>query len=145
MSIKELAEYLERKNCDLSGCSPKQIARIEEYFNLKLPSTYVEFLLTMGKGAGQFMRGTSAFYNEIFDLREGSIELLDENDFMKLSDDTFVFWMHQGYQFAFFYLSDGDNPPVYFYYEGKTKNNFERIEDSFTDFLEKQLIMSGLG
>lgn len=145
MNIKELAEYLERKGCDLSGCSEKQIAKIEEFFGVKLPSTYLEFLLAMGKDAGQFMRGSSAFYNEIFDLREGSIELLDENDFKELPDNTFVFWMHQGYQFAFFYLNEGDNPPVYYYYEGKTKNDFEIVENSFTDFLEKQLIMSGLG
>jgi hypothetical protein len=89
------------------------------------------------------MKGSSAFYNEIFDLREGSIELLYEDGFKDLPDNTFVFWMHQGYQFAFFYLNQGENPPVYFYYEGRTKDDFELVENSFTDFLETQLVMSG--
>ena len=144
MNIKELEVYLERKGCDLKACSGKDVAKIEEFFKIELPAFYKEFLLTMGKSAGQFMRGNSVFYNEIFDLREGSIELLNENDFKELPENTFVFWMHQGYQFAFFYLDQGDNPPVYFYYEGKTKDNFELKENSFSNFLEKQLVLSGL-
>jgi hypothetical protein len=144
MGIKELTEYLEKNKCDLKACSGKQISKIEESFNVSLPVAYKEFLLVMGKGAGQFMLGSSVFYNEIFDLREGSIELLSENDFKELPENTFVFWMHQGYQFAFFYLDQGENPPVYFYYEGETKGDFELVENSFTDFLEKQLVMSAL-
>lgn len=144
MNIKELEVYLKRKGCDLKACSEKDVAKIEEFFKIELPAFYKEFLLIMGKSAGQFMRGNSVFYNEIFDLREGSIELLSENDFKELPENTFVFWMHQGYQFAFFYLDQGENPPIYFYYEGRTKDDFELVEKSFTDFLEKQLAMSGL-
>lgn len=144
MNISELTEYLERRGCHLSGCSEKQIIKIEEFYNIKLPAIYIEFLLIMGKNAGKFMRGSSAFYNEIFDIRDGSIELLYENDFKELPDNTFVFWMHQGYQFAFFYLNQGDNPPVYYYFEGETKDDFEFKASSFTDFLVSQLDLSGL-
>ena len=144
MNIRELTECLERKGCDLLGCTEKQVNKIEQSFNIKLPTTYIEFLLTMGKNAGNFMKGSSAFYNEIFDLREGSIELLYEDSFKDLPDNTFVFWMHQGNQFAFFYLNQDENPPIYFYYEGRTKDDFELVENSFTDFLENQLVMSGL-
>jgi len=99
----------------------------------------------MGKGAGKFMMDSSAFYNEIFDLREGGTELLSDDNFKSLPDNTFVFWMHQGYQFAFFYLDQGGNPPVNYYLEEEHYEDFERTEQSLTDFLEKQLLISGLG
>ena len=144
MTIKELTHYLGRRGCNLSGCSTTQVAKIETFYTVKLPLTYVEFLLAMGRSADKFMLGSSAFYDEIFDLRAWGIELLLENNFKELPADTFVFWMHQGYQFAFFHLNEEDDPPVYFYYEGRTKNEFELIENSFTGFLESQIAMSGL-
>lgn len=145
MNIQELERYLNSKGCELHGCTVREVAKIEAFFSVTLPVYYRDFLFSMGKGAGKFMMGSSAFYSEIFDLREGSIELLSDDNFKSLPDNTFVFWMHQGYQFAFFYLNEGDNPPVYYYLEGEHYEDFERKEESFTDFLEKQLVMSGLG
>jgi hypothetical protein len=144
MTIKQLTRYLDTKGCDLKGCSSQEIAKLESFFRIKLPASYVEFLSAMGKRAGSFMRGSSVFYDEIFDLRQWSIDLLEDNDFKNLPDNTFVFWMHQGYQFAFFYTNSEDNPPVYYFSEGRTIGDFERTDDTFTDFLENQLIMSGL-
>lgn len=144
MNIQELVNYLDSRGCKLRGCSTREISKIEGSFNLKLPLFYKEFLFSMGKNAGRFMEGSSAFYDEIFDLREGSIRLLSDDNFKPLPDNVFVFWMHQGYQFAFFYLDQGDNPPVYYYYEGENYEDFERKENCFTDFLESQLTMSGL-
>lgn len=145
MTVREIAEYLSNIKIELSECTAKEISEIESFFDVKLPLFYKEFLMLMGKQAGPFMKGSSVFYDEVFDLKEGATELLSQNGFISLPDDAFVFWMHQGYQFAFFKLNDdNNNPPIFFYYEGKTKNDFERKEHSFTDFLEKQLIMSGL-
>jgi hypothetical protein len=144
MDVNDLAQYLENKGCKLKGCTMQEVNKIEGEFGIKLPASYVYFLLLMGKDAGEFLKGSSVFYNEMFVLRESSMELLNENNFKSLPPDTFVFWMHQGYQFAFFDLKEGDNPPIYFYYEGKTEGDFEKKENSFTDFLEKQLAMSGL-
>lgn len=144
MSINEIVHYLESKECKLKGCSVQEIAAIEKHYKVRLPSSYVEFLQNMGISAGEFLKGSSMFYDEIFDLREGAIELLADNDFKQLPDDTFVFFMHQGYQLAFFYLTDGDDPPVYYYYEGRNEGDFEKKEESFTNFLESQLVMSGL-
>src|SRR5882672_9133994 len=101
MSIKELESYLILKGCHLIGCSSKEISNIESFFHVNLPEIYREFLLTMGKGAGTYMEGSSVFYNEIFDLREGGLSLLND-DGLDLPDNAFIFWMHQGYQFAFF-------------------------------------------
>jgi hypothetical protein len=44
------------------------------------------------------------------------MDMLEENneDFT-LPPDAFVFSMYQGYEFKYFLLSDGDDPPVYQY------------------------------
>jgi hypothetical protein len=144
MHVLQIANYLKRQGCELKGCSPEEISKIETIFDVQLPISYKQFLSVMGKGAGAFMKGSSVFYDEIFDLREGSIELLEENNFKSLPIDTFVFYMHQGYQFAFFYLRNGDNPPIFYYSEGTQVRNFELKERSFTDFLMAQLAVSGL-
>ena len=144
MTVLEIANYLSKKGCILNGCSRAEIQKIENYYKVQLPETYVEFLKYMGKGAGKFMMGSSAFYDEIFDLKEGGIALLVENEFKPLPNLAFVFWMHQGYQFAFFNVNDGQNPPIYYYTEGSVQADFEKKENSFTDFLESQLQDSGI-
>jgi len=68
------------------------------------------------------------------------VELLEENQFPQtLPKDAFVFLMHQGYQFSFFRLSEGENPPIYFYCEGETKESFVKTHRQFTDFLATEL------
>jgi len=140
MEINELVSFLRQKGYSLRGCSRSDVKRIENYFEVRLPVVYKEFLYCMGRDADLFMKGSSAFYKEIFYLKEDLQSILDEYE-RSLPDNTFVFWAHQGYQFAFFYLDQGDNPAVYFYYEGRSLRDFEKKEDSLTDFLEKQLIM----
>ncbi|QHS58054.1 SMI1/KNR4 family protein [Chitinophaga agri] len=143
MDIGELQQFLLQKNCKLRGCKSSDVKKIENFFNITLPSKYKDFLYAMGRDGDKFMRGSSAFYSEILYLREDFIDILQERNRI-LPDETFVFWSHQGYQFAFFFLNDGDDPPVYFYYEGKNFDNFVKKEESFTDFLTVQLEMSGL-
>jgi len=36
-----------------------------------------------------------------------------------LPSDAFIFSMHQGYEFWYFRISEGDNPPVYGFHEGE--------------------------
>jgi hypothetical protein len=47
--------------------------------------------------------------------------------------------MHQGYQFSFFKLSDGENPPIYSYCEGQEENYFVKTDESFGAFLGAEL------
>lgn len=84
-------------------------------------SSYKEFLRAMGKGAGMFFRGTAMFLPDLNKgLKTAARELLEENQQpTQVLDDAFVFSMHQGYQFDYFYTTDGDDPPVYHYMEGE--------------------------
>lgn len=140
MEIKDLVKFLLKKKNRLKGCSVSEVNRLESYFNISLPLVYKDFLYAMGKDAGKFMLGSSAFYSVLFKLRQDCEEMLLDNG-LTLPDNAFVFWTHQGYQFAFFKVDEGDNPPIYFYYEGRS--DIEEKEASLTDFLAAQLLMSG--
>lgn len=97
----------------------------------------------MGNGTeGGYMRGDSCFFNEIYNLKTGTIELLEENEFVnKLTDDDYVFWMSQGCMFYFFKLTKGDNPPVYFYNESG-EDKFVKIAESIVEFFINKLEMN---
>ena len=122
------------------GCTTDELNRLEEELGISLPKSYQEFMLWMGNGAGQFLRGSDCFFQHISYLREWAIELLEENNFPEaLPDDAFIFFMHQGYQFSFFRLSEGDEPPIYYYCEGENKTSFTNSHKKFSDFLVKEI------
>lgn len=77
-----------------------------------------------------FLRGESCFMDELLELNEWGAELLEENNVpLKLTSNDFVFWMSQGFMFCFFKLDEGENPPVYFYSEGKSRQvDFIRLQ-----------------
>src|SRR5579859_3278188 len=117
-------------------CTEEEVHALEQKCHCSLPEAYKEFLLTMGKGAGNFFVGSDIFYHDLDGLREVAIEILTEVGFpQKLPKDAFVFFMHQGYLFNFFLTSDGDDPPIYRYLEGTDVETFPLIYDHFTDFL----------
>jgi len=121
-------------------CTEEEVLLLEKQFHLLLPTAYKEFLLTMGKGADGFLVGSDFLYHDVPGLQEVAQEMLAEDAFpQKLSQDAFVFFMHQGYQFNFFHTSEGDNPPVYRYYEGKDQETFPLIYPHYTDFLLTEL------
>lgn len=125
---------------ELIPCSPEEIRALEEQLGLSLPGAYKEFLLWMGHNAGSFLRGSDCFYQDLRHLREWAIELLEENDFSEtLPNDAFVFFMHQGYQFAFLRTCEGDDPPVYYYHEGMDQTSFIRAYRSFSEFLSNEI------
>jgi hypothetical protein len=125
---------------DLIGCTMREIIELEQQLGVKLPIAYQEFLRIMGKGAGQFLRGSDCFYDQLLDLQQAAGELLAENHFLgKIPDDAFVFFMHQGYQFSFFRLSEGDNPPTYFYCEGEQHQSFIKTHERYSEFLATEV------
>ena len=90
----------------------------------------------MGKAAGDFMKGSDFFYERLFDLRESAEALLeDDNSNFTLPKNAFVFWVHQGYQFAFFNC-ESDNLAIFYYMEGE---GAKKIYDTFEDFLIEEI------
>lgn len=142
--INKIIEKLQQKNIYMKKSTEKQM---EELCSIvkgkKLPEAYMEFMQFMGNGIEDgYLAGDSCFMNEICDLRQGAIELLEENKSVNvLTNDDFVFWMSQGCMFCFFKLSEGDNPPVYFYNESG-EDKFLKIADSIVDFFSDRLEMN---
>jgi len=120
------------------GCSDDEIREIERQLKLSLPEAYKEFLRWMGKDGGPVLKGSDCFYKHLPHLRAWADELLEENNLSGiLPENSFVFFMHQGYQFAFMYPEDSENPPIYYYNEMEysADKGFTISYNSFTDFL----------
>ena len=139
-SIDEIAKILKKRGIKLRPLDISDISAIEQKFKIALPEAYKQFLRLMGKGAGLYMQGSSVFYDELFSLRQGAEELVIENNLSPIPENAFVFWMHQGYQAAYFKLNEGENPPVYYFSEGQNSSGFELKEKSLSDFFASQLL-----
>lgn len=120
-------------------CSEHDIIALEKSMEIRLPATYKKFLLSMGYKAGYFWVGSEGFYDFLFHARASTEELIEENNLSPLPEDAFPFWMHQGYMAAYFRLSEGDDPPVYFYSEGQEMNDFVLYHNTLTDFFLVEL------
>jgi len=118
-------------------CTLQEVEELEQWIGHRLPEAYREFLLWMGHSGGGVLAGTNCFYGDLKRIQTGAKELLEENHFSgKLPGDAFVFYMHQGYQFNFFHLEDGDDPPVYYYAEeNPARAFFEQIYQRFSIFV----------
>lgn len=81
-----------------------------------------------------FFQG-SDYYNPD-KLKKWAEALLQDDCFpVPLPDDAYVFVMHQGYEFYFVKLSEGGNPPVYYYLEGQYERDFVKVTDTFEEFI----------
>ena len=107
-------------------CTEEEVIRLEQVTHFSLPQAYQEFLRTMGNSTDDFLVGSDFLYPVLPSLQEWARELLIENQIpQKFPDDAFVFFMHQGYQFNFFHTSEGEDPPVYRYFEGTDLDLFQ--------------------
>ena len=137
---KQLIELQIVSPDQLLGCTLDEIIGLEQRLEISLPVAYKEFLLLMGHSASKFLQGSDCFFKHLPYLREWACEILQENKFSKtLPEDAFVFFMHQGYQFSFFIISEGDNPPTYSYCEGTKQTSFMKSHEKFSDFLETEV------
>mgnify|MGYP001545582906 CR=1 FL=1 len=142
------------KKVQLIPCTEEQVETLEGQIGRRLPGCYREFLLTMGidtlpdrsrpgwYGYSGFT-GETVFYENLFDMQPYLAEQILEdgrNDLCEqLKDTTFLFYMSQGYMFAFFDLEEGDNPPVYGYIEEYEGDDFPKLTDSLVEFYERYL------
>lgn len=127
---------LEAQSIPMKPCNEDEISILKNLSPTKeLPLTYLEFMYKAGNGA-DFLAGTDYSMKYILELKEWAVELLGENNFSeKLSDNEFVFMMHQGYMFWYFNLDEGDDPPVFLYDESLDLTEFKKVSDTFSKFL----------
>ncbi|WP_230199400.1 SMI1/KNR4 family protein [Bacillus ndiopicus] len=120
----------------MKPCNEDDIAKLIKLSPTRtLPQTYLDFMNRAGNGI-EFLIGTDYSLKRIFYLKEWAIELLEENNFIKkLTDNQFIFMLHQGYIFWFFNLNDGEDPAVYCYDEGVELDDFIKISNTLSVFL----------
>ena len=118
----------------IKGCSEADLRVIEATRGVTLPSVYRQFMLRLGRDAGQFLRGTDFLYPELMGLQALPAPLLKTSGALfELTPAHFVFMSHQGYQFLFFACDAGDDPPVMHYLEGDTLPR--QVAPCFSDWL----------
>lgn len=100
----------------LVGAGEEEIRDLETELGIRLPEVYRRFLRAMGHSAGPLFVGSdySLSQRHRLRLRKSAERVIERTGTdWQLPDDAFVFLMHHGYQFLFFRLREGDDPPVY--------------------------------
>lgn len=125
---------------EIKPCSVEEVRLLQKIVNINLPEAYQEFLLLMGHGAGCLFEGSHIFYKDIIQIQKWAVDLLAENHFpVTLPNDAIVIMMHQGYQFMFLCSSHGNNPPIYYYNEAITDQDFVCLHTNLNDFLINEI------
>jgi SMI1-KNR4 cell-wall len=109
-------------NGSLRPCTLDDVEALSTQLNLKLPDSYIEFLLWTGNGGG-------CFGGHEFDCgRVGGVNKVNAHNLLayynklnELPDDAIVIIFYQGgYEFVFIRISEGNNPPVHRVLETET-------------------------
>ncbi|WHI45932.1 SMI1/KNR4 family protein [Microbulbifer sp. TRSA001] len=94
------------------------LRNLEKKYDIVLPRKYVEWYKHGGHKVKSLI-GTDVDFPRLSELQVWAQELLEEdNSNFKLPQKSFVFLMHQGYQFMYFVCDGNENPAVWHYYEG---------------------------
>jgi hypothetical protein len=129
-------------------CTEKEVKDIERMLTppYQLPGAYKEFLLYGGKKIAEIFN--SQFFDS-YDLvllmlkdeyRDITRMLRVEDPNAKIYPDIFILNEHLGSNFTYFRLTEGDDPPVYFWEEGEGGLETSSQEfDSFSDFLRSKI------
>ncbi|MBK7840679.1 MAG: SMI1/KNR4 family protein [Candidatus Obscuribacter sp.] len=115
----------------INGCSEEELLDIEQFYSLKLPEAYKDYMRKFGKASGDFLGECGIYYPNILKNRRRATTLLNNNNTdYKLKCSDFVFITRYGYQFYFFDTANKNpNPPVFRYTENRDQPML--LADSF--------------
>lgn len=127
--FEDLSKELIKNNlcrfAGIKGCNLQEIKRLEDFYEIKLPESYKDFLQIMGNSCGELYCGTDFLYSELFfDLSKSNpVNLLKKEfkDFNIVEPNKrfFVFSIHQGYEYEFFFLDEYDDPTIKYFSESE--------------------------
>lgn len=116
------------------GCTDEEIDSIESSFSLRLPRAYRDFLLEMGRNAGDFLAGMDYRFPQLFELRTWAEELLRESGSgYDLPQNALVFFSDPGGAFLFFHCDENPDPPVFVFVE--TELEPRGFSERFSDWV----------
>jgi hypothetical protein len=129
----------------LVPCTTEEIAALEALTAPHhLPAAYVEFLRYGGKQLAGVFHGLDFSYAMALAHRShGSRDILSmlrrRDQTAVLPDAVFVLNEHLGSNFTYFNLTEGDDPPIYFWEEGdEGLDTAVRDHDAFSSFVLTQ-------
>ncbi|MCA1195765.1 hypothetical protein [Saccharopolyspora sp. 6V] len=106
-----------------------------------LPAQYEEFLLIMGRRAGELLRGSDFFYPSVVELDGEMRELLEECNASHLAPAGSIYiGMHQGG--SLYWMAPGDPSGVvseYIEFQEKPSRNWPSLLEFLSDAADEQL------
>jgi hypothetical protein len=119
-------------------CDEWQVHDLEQQLKVSLPAAFKAFLLLAGQSFRPFDGSFYLLDPETFDWHSPRDLQQRANWIMQKSGqspppDAFVFFVHFGTAFRFFFLNDGDDPPVFEFVEKSTRAT--QLARRFSDFL----------
>ena len=147
-----LEKFLDEFGGEVIGCTHEEVDLLESMFSplYHLPNAYKEFLIYGGKEIGKLFEirpclsyNRAKFkiehkYRDVIDM----VRIFDKN--AQLPPDIFVLSHHLTSYFDYFKLTEGENPPVYFWSEEDDKGmeGVHREWNSFSAFLINEIRIS---
>lgn len=125
------------------GVTEQEIVKFEKKFSIKFPKAYKEFLFLAGN-----RDNILDDWNRNFDYLDWIQENIQESmDNVNLHlNPFFVFAEYANDQCLFFFLDEGENPPIYIYAEDKFHKNekgeyvyCKKTFNTFSDFIDKSI------
>ncbi len=136
LSDEERLFELKQKHPEAIGCSLDEIEFLEKKHQVNLPHFYKVFLEYFGKDAGNYNVGSDFTYRWLIDMKGHANQLLEDNALPHLDNSSFVFFMHQGYQFCFFKCNETiDDPKVYYFNECFKVVRVVELKGTLVDFI----------
>ena len=144
-------KYLKEFGGQVVPCTHEEVNILESMLPqpYRLPAAYKEFLLYGGKEMADLFNLADISYQiakfwlehreEIFDIIYG------EDSDAQLPPDMFVIEEHLGGSVGYFRLTEGEDPPVYYWYEGDQGGLevAQKDHDSFSDYLINLIRIKG--
>lgn len=133
MKIGEQNKQIPKLGLNGQACSVDEVEAMERKADVSLPASYKAYLLIAGRYPPSAWVGSDCTIGILTEIRKWVEELLmGQGNSLTLPPKSFVYSMHQGYQFMYFVADGGSNDPAVFYYlEGEPESvmKFERFSD----------------
>jgi hypothetical protein len=117
------------------GYRQDELTAVEARMGVAFPAAYRAFLLWNGREFAPW-NGDDMAVDLVPELQEWALETLaDGRHQLQLPADALVFKQHGGYEFDFFRLGEGDDPPVYDYSQPQAEADFRCLAPHFSVFV----------
>ena len=137
--LDSLEERSIAQRSGLHGCRDEEIKQLETKYGITLPSSYRQYLATMGHRSGRLFTHDhlAATYPYVLEMtaehRADANELPDEA-FVDLPADALIIVGRLGEQFLFIRCLETDDSPVWYFNEYETK--IRQAHTSVLDWLQ---------